>query len=451
MRTEDRLVEFIRKFSFEEIPNDVLTVVKNVILNVCGTIVAGAKEEGIKTLYDYYRRMGGIPEATVFRFNDRLPAENSALINGAMARALDFCDAMVPGLHMGSTAIPCALAASELVGYVSGKEFVTAVTVGLEVGSRLNLSEKAYDGFDPTGVVSTFVGTSVAARLLRLEHSACLNALGLAFNRSGGSFQSNIDGTLAVRVIQGWTAQTGIMCARYAKEGITGPKNFLGGIYGFYHLYGKDLFRPEDAIKDIGESFLLKRTVFKKYPACGAIQSSVEAILNLKKEHEIEPSYVDRIEIEVTPYVFRLVGHEFKIGDNPRVDAQFSLRYCVASALTKGSLRLEDFEEKALRDPSIGELIQKIQVTPKSELDYVDHTAVRVKIICKDKKEYFMAIDIAPGFPGNPLSDEEHVKRFLNLADYAKIGKDRAERIIDFVKSVEKKEDVGELIGYLSH
>ena len=58
-----------------------------------------------------------------------------------------------------------------------------------------------------------------------------LHALALAFNKSGGSFQCNIDGTLAVRVIQGFVSQNGIICAQLAKRGITGPENFIEGIY----------------------------------------------------------------------------------------------------------------------------------------------------------------------------------------------------------------------------
>lgn len=72
-----------------------------------------------------------------------------------------------------------------------------------------------------------------------------MNALALAFNKSGGSFQSNIDGSLAVRVIQGFVSQGGIICAQLAQRGVTGPKNFLKGIYGYFHLYAKDQYNEQ--------------------------------------------------------------------------------------------------------------------------------------------------------------------------------------------------------------
>jgi 2-methylcitrate dehydratase PrpD len=59
--------------------------------------------------------------------------------------------------------------------------------------------------------------------------------------------QSNIDGSLAVRMIQGFTSQNGIMAAQLARIGMTGPRNFLDGIYGYFHLYAKDRCLPEAA------------------------------------------------------------------------------------------------------------------------------------------------------------------------------------------------------------
>jgi len=44
-------------------------------------------------------------------------------VNSVMARAMDFCDAMSPGIHIGSSSVPGALAMAELIGSYSGKDF----------------------------------------------------------------------------------------------------------------------------------------------------------------------------------------------------------------------------------------------------------------------------------------------------------------------------------------
>ena len=67
-------------------------------------------------------------------------------------------------MHIGPVAIPAGLAAAELVGGCSGKEFLASLTLGIELASRLNLMnfESTYYGFDPTGVCAIYAGTATA-------------------------------------------------------------------------------------------------------------------------------------------------------------------------------------------------------------------------------------------------------------------------------------------------
>ena len=95
------LADFVSTAAFADLPEDALTVVKRVVLTTLSTAVAGAGEEGLAALRKVLTARGGTPEATTFVFHDRLPAPSAALLNGTMCRALDFCDAMAPGLHIG--------------------------------------------------------------------------------------------------------------------------------------------------------------------------------------------------------------------------------------------------------------------------------------------------------------------------------------------------------------
>ena len=180
-----------------------------------------------------------------------------------------------------------------------------------------------------------------------------LNALGLAFNRCGGSFQSNIDGTLAVRLIEGWVAQAGVECAQMAQRGLTGPVNFLEGVYGFPHLFGRGRLDPASVVAGLGEEWRLQRMMFKKFPSCGATQGLTELTLQLVQDLALTPEQVQQVEVRQPPYSHKLVGHPFKLGPNPRVDAQFSVQYCVANAIVRGSSRLEHFRPEQIRDPAV--------------------------------------------------------------------------------------------------
>ncbi len=452
MKAEEGLVDFVCDTRFEDLPESPLRTVKNQLLAVAGTTIAGATEEGCEDAVRFYRDLGGKEESTILVHGGKIPAHDAAFVNAAMARALDFCDAIAPGPHIGAALIPASLALSELVGGVSGRDFITALTIGAEVAARLNLTEAAYDGFDPTGVCVVFGVTAAASRLLALNREQTWNALGLAFNRSGGSFQSNIDGSLAVRFIEGWVSQAAVVCARLASLGITGPRNFLEGVYGYLHLYGKDLFDAKDIMADLGRRYRMENVVFKKYPSCGLTQGPTDVTLRLMAEEGISASDVDRVSITVPPFTFKLVGHPFKIGDNPRVDSQFSIQYCIASAIVRGASKLEHFEERHIRDNEVLRLVKKVEVVADKALEARGHTPLDMRLWTRDGREFFRQMDIAPGFPGNPLAPEDHRKRFAECLSSAKraVSAERSEQIVSLISAMESVKDARDLIQLLS-
>ncbi|OGP60183.1 MAG: MmgE/PrpD family protein [Deltaproteobacteria bacterium RBG_13_52_11b] len=452
MKAEEKLATFIHETRMGDIPPAALKTVKHQILAVLGTTIAGATAEGCETAVQLYRELGGKQEATILVHGGRIPAQDAAFVNGIMARALDFCDSMAPGPHPGSAVIPAALAASELAGGCSGTDFITAVAIGTEVAARLNLSEAAYDGFDPTGICVPFGAAAAAARILGLNRKEIGNALALAFNSCGGSFQSHIDGSLGVRFVQGRVAQSGVMSARLASKGITGPGNFLDGIYGYYHLYGKDTLNGETALTDLGSRYHLLKLVFKKYPSCALTAGSTDITLRLILEEGLEADGIERIDITVPPYAYKLVGHPFEIGDNPKVNAQFSIQYCVANALMRKSSKLSHFEEDSIKDPGIAALVERINVIEEKALEARGHTPLDMRVVTRSGKEYFRTMDIAPGFPGNELTREDHEERFWDCIDFAAkpIDRQNAEKIIDLVGKIEAIDDIRILIPLLA-
>jgi 2-methylcitrate dehydratase PrpD len=454
MESEKRLAEFVSETRFEDLPKESVEIVKNVVLTILGTTIAGATAEGCEPMVDQVKEWGGRKEATIFIHGGKVPAYNAALVNSTMARALDFCDAMLPGMHVGSSSVPAALAAAELAGGCSGKEFLAAMVLGTEVSARIN-SVSLYDGFDPTGICSIFATAAIAGRILRLDSKQMLHVLALAFNKAAGSFQSNIDGSLAVRVIQGFVAQGGIICAQLARRGITGPQNFLEGTYGYFHLFAKDKYNPEAITNELGKRFEMDKTLFKKHPSCGGTLGSTDAILALVKEKKFTPEEVSQIEVEAPPYNCNLVGNEFKIGENPKVNAQFNIKYCVANVLLRGSPKLIHFDEPSIRDPRIMELTKKIRIIPTPSLDDPKRLgfslAARMKVTTKKGDVYTKTVDIPRGLYGNPMTEEEHMERFRDCISYAgkPLPSANIKKIMSKVGQLQTARDVRTLVPLL--
>jgi 2-methylcitrate dehydratase PrpD len=434
------------------LPGDALKVMRRVLLATVGTAIGGADEEGCATLRRMMADRGGTPEATVLVYGQKLPGPHAALVNGTMCRALDFCDAMAPGVHIGSSLMPAVLAAAELAGGIDGRAFMTALTVGAEVAARMNLSERAYNGLDPTGVAGIFGATAGAARILGLTEAQTLNALALAFNRCGGSFQSNVDGSLAVRLIQGWVAQAALDCALLAHAGLTGPANFVEGVYGYLNLYAKGELKAHGLCEELGRTWRLKRMMFKKYPSCGLTQGGTELALRFSDGKPLAPETIRLVEVTLPPYAHRLVGHAFAMGDNPRVNAQFSMSYCVANAMLRGASKLQHFTPALIADDRVTRFIEKVRVVSDPALDARDHTAVDLRVIRTDGSEERLGLDHAPGFPDNPLGEAEHVARFMDCLAYARKPRspEKARSLVAAIENIDAAPDVRTLVAMVN-
>lgn len=450
MNAERAMVDFIHRTQPADLPPDVLDTITAIVTSNIGTAIAGSLEAGVSELRQVLLAQGGPAEATVLVHGDRLPAASAALLNAVMARALDYEDALVPGLHLGASLVPTALACAELVPGASGSDVLIGIAVGAEVGARLNLPDHLYAGFDPTGLVTPLAATATAARILSLSAEQTLNALGLAFNRAGGSFQSNVDGSLAVRLIQGWAAETGILCARLAAAGLTGPERFLEGVYGYANLYGRGEISAEEVVRDLGLSWAIAETGFKKYPSCGLTQGATELALRAHADG-VRADLATDIVVELPPYAYHLVGHPFEPRENPRVSAQFSARFCVASALTHGSSRLPHFSPEQVTRAGIRDMASRVDVRPSVVVEARGHGAVDLSIGLSDGSARIYSLDVPAGFPGNPLNTEDHERRLRDCVSAAPLttAEGLADTILATARRISDIQDISELIAPL--
>lgn len=450
MKKEQLLARFVHETRYEDLPAEVATGVKRQAVAIYAATIAGNRAAGIETLAGFAGEFGGKEEASILIHGGKVPAHTAAFVNSAMARAWDICDHIAPGPHIGAACVPASLAAAELIGGCSGKDLVTAIAVGTETALRLNLEEHEYDGFDPTGVVAAFGAVAAASWLLKLDEGQILNAMALAFNRCGGSFQSHADGALAVRVVEGWCAEAGLECARFAQRGITGPDNWLDGVYGYFYLFGRGKADTEKTVEGLRRDWHVTDLNFKKYPSCGVTQGSTQLALDMMAEHGFTGEDVEKAEILIPPFTYRLVG-EFRLGANPKVDAQFSVGYCVANALFRPPVKLVHFEPEAISDPAMLKYLEDrvVVVSDESIARTRGHYSSDLVISLKDGRVLKGAIDIPPGTPAYPMTEEEHRQRFYDCVAFAGIPwlAERADAIHEGLKALESQEDVRDLFA----
>jgi 2-methylcitrate dehydratase PrpD len=220
-------------------------------------------------------------------------------------------------------------------------------------------------------------------------------------------------------LVQGFVAETGVWCAQMAARGLTGPKNFLDGHYGYRHLYAKGLCDSASFIDGLKERWLLETIVFKKYPSCGVTQGVTNQTLEIIAELALRPEDLEYAEVRMPPYATKLVGTAFVMGDSPRVNAQFSAQYCVANAIWRRASKLDHFRPEAICDVGLQALIAKVMVIADPAMDARGHSAVDLLIRTHDGRSAQRSYDVSPGFPGRGLAAAEHEERFEDCLAYA--------------------------------
>lgn len=450
METERRLAEFIAGARYEELPPKAVDLMKAIILNTLGAIIAGADLDGCPQAAALCKEWGGKEEATVLMHGGRISAPNAAFANSFMARAIGVDEAILPGLHIGGTSVPTGLAVAELIGGCSGKEFLTALIAGTEVAARINRSS-VYGRFDPTGVCAPFASAAIAGRLLRLDSKGIWNALGHSFNRSSGSWQGTVDGTVAARVLQGDASRGGIFSAQLAQKGITAPVHFLEGYYGYFNLYAQGQFDPEAVAGELGQRFDFFQTFLKKYPSCGTTNSSIEAICSLMEGKGVTPQEVSEIKVKVTPFTHNFTGRPFEYGDNPRISAMYSIRYCVANALLRKTCKLRHFDESSVREPELLGLMEKVHPVVDPALDTLTDIGSVMEVTMRDGAVYPKGVEFPRGTLENPMTQDELMEKFQDCFSYGgkSLPEESFEKITGMVFGLEKVKDIRSLIPLL--
>jgi 2-methylcitrate dehydratase PrpD len=326
----------------------------------------------------------GKPEATVMAVGRVTSAWDAALANGAYAHALELDDDhRVAVLHPGAVVVPAALAACEAAG-ASGETFLHALLAGYEVTCRLGevfRGSQFHHGVHPTALCGVFGAAAAAGVAFGLDRDAFVRALGIAGTQASGLTEWRADGSWIKRLHPGRAAHSGVLAARLAQEGFTGPATIFEGEGGFFNAFSfGEAIDPGCLTRDLGVHHAALGTAIKPYPCCRFEHGAIDLALEARAGGVV----ADRIE-DVSVRIYRTGVLSYHQEPRNAVDAQFNVPYAVATALLQGAVRLADFTDEAIRDKAVLRLCRRIEVredpdfTAKYPEEYWVELAVRLR------------------------------------------------------------------------
>jgi 2-methylcitrate dehydratase PrpD len=437
----ETLADHFQTFRNAELTAPTRTAVKRLLLDYLGVAVGGSQTGSGRVAREFAAVVGGEPLCALVGDARRVPAVHAAFANAISSHSVELDDIDVLALfHFSPPVYSAALAVAEAVG-ASGEELLRALAAGCEMMERTSRganSSLRNRGYHTTPTCGVFGATVAAGMLLRLDRDQMVSALGLAGAQSSGLMEM-YGPSMQKRFNPGPAARNGVTAAMMAQLGFTGAATIFDGERGFLAAF-TDEAHPERMLSDLDRPFQLD-IEFKPYSCARPIHNAIDCALNIRREHRPDLERVKGI---------RMGRHSdwahYHLNADPQTyhEAQVSLPYSVAVALTDGQALFDQYNDARLGERMLLRLSHMVEVSVDDTLPR--GVSCRMTLVMDDDVEHVSQVDYPKGSIQNSMSDAELRVKFDSLA-VPVLGAERAARLATIAERVEDCADVAELMA----
>jgi 2-methylcitrate dehydratase PrpD len=420
----DEVARFVARLRARDLSQTIKEAAKEHLLDGFATMLGGAKEDASRHIDSYLHNIPAKAESTVIGSDRKLIAQYAALANGIRGHVLDYDDAQLATLrsrpygqltHPTTPVLASGLALAEKIN-ATGFDLLTAYIAGVEVACRLADAihpDHYLKGFHPTGTIGAFGATAACSHLLKLEPTRIRWALGIA-----GSLASGVRahrGTMAKSLNAGHAAENGVVAATLAQAGFTASADIFDDPMGYFSAacYGM----VDRKLIKLGPPYFRVRpgVAIKFYPCAGVLHPALDSIINLAKQHDLQPDKVKSIRVSLGPdTALPLVYNQPKNG----LEGKFSLPFSAAVALIFRRAGLSEYTDANIKHPKVTALMKRVFVVRDQSLQSAGNLGSRaeVEIELDNRRTYREQATIAKGHPKKPLTRQELEEKFHQCA-----------------------------------
>ena len=412
------MMEYLVSAKFEDLPPEVVTRAKHVVMDAIAVILAGRKT---RVMFDItWDHMAPAGDVTPVGCNFKTTAAMAAFLNAAHAQTHDYNDGlnnsgMLGGAyHPGRTVVSTALAVGQQV-HASGKDILLAVVLGIEAAARMR--NPSHD----STVADIYSAAVVAAKLMGADAEQMRSACTLAAHISVGQKSKSAGYTTADRPnakMSGHTAnvmkyaylnRNGVEAAEFAMLGYAGPiLNDNNAIASRYYTCG------------LGKEFQCMDMYFKPWPCCRKTHGAIAAALALRNEYGVKAEDIEAIRVfQQTTGMY--VNTPFNENSDINYGGQFSLQYTVSCAFLDGNVELRHYRWPDRKAPKqYVDFSKKIKVIADNGLDGYNaispnHAIVEVDL--KSGETLSMYCQYPLGSEPNGMTEEQRIAKLRTCAE----------------------------------
>ena len=286
--------------------------------------------------------------------------------------------------HLGVVVFPVLLALAQ-GRKASGRDFVTAVVCGYEVGATIGralMDRDVVRRFRPTGITGPLGAAVAGARLGELGEDAITAALGFAANATAGLNEWPGPGADDMFFHVGFAARNAVTAVELAELGAFASETSLDGAAGLFAALGR-LERASDVSPFAGELEILS-VYHKPAPACNYAQTACQVARLIAVEEGVLSKDIASITVKASAAALNYPGCN-ATGPFERVlQAKMSIQYCVAATLVRRAI--EEANYRLPSDPEVHRLIGVTSLTedPRFTSAYPREQGTEISIVLRD-------------------------------------------------------------------
>jgi 2-methylcitrate dehydratase PrpD len=446
----DKLSRYMSEAGERALPDEVVEKAKHHILDTLAAMISGSEIRPGRAAIEFVRAYGGKEIATVVASNVVCGPIEAALANGVLAHADETDDSHGPSRsHPGVSVVPAALAAGEQFG-ISGRHFLSAVTLGYDVGTRVTMSMggpgyQAATHRSTHGAVAAFAAGAAAGCAAGLGAQQMRLLLDYSAQQTSGigAWSRDTEHMEKAFLFGGKPAAGGVTAAMLIRSGWTGVDDIFAGPDNFFEALaprenGVVKANPTQLVEKLGERYEIIRTNIKKWTVGSPIQAPLDALAGFFKQRSFTADDVRKV-------VVRIASDEANTVSN-RDMPDICMEHMVAVMLLDKMATFRSAHDKArMKDPAVLRQRAKVEVVADPRIDARrPRREAIVEVTLADGTKMSEWIRDVRGTAENPMPREEVVAKARDLIAPV-LGNATCATLINKVLDLESVKDVREL------
>lgn len=419
------IANFVLRTGYADIPEAARKEGLRTFFNIVGCTVGGARHEAIEVTWKALRPFAGEAHASLLGRPERTDALTACLINTLSSSIYTFDDTHAEAIiHPAGPVMAAALAISERQS-VLGKDLLAAVILGVEVACRLSKAvsvapAKGIVAWSQTGICCGAGAAVAAGKLLGLDARQLRYAIGIA--AAQGSGIRAMHGSMCTANMPAHAGYTGLRAAYLAAAGFTASEGAFEGKFGFANCFSVEPHLPH-LTDGLGTHWEILGNTYKPYPCGIVIHPMIDAALDLRAEHGIDPAQIEKVSVLAAPAALALCDRRHP---KDELEGQVSLYHWIAAALVRGKAGIPEGVDASIHDPALKAFREQVFATIDST---VPHDGADMTIAMKDGRTFVKKVRNCIGSKGRPMTDAELEAKFASQSETV-MGKDETGRLI---------------------